>query len=106
MRLAVFVTLVVIATACPKRVSDNVAGSDDAQMDQYTTQLEQVRAQTQATDPTCKDWCSLAKTVCAVSRRACEIAGRNASRQDMQSKCAASQEDCVQLNDRCASCSR
>jgi hypothetical protein len=106
MRRWLLLAVLVVASACPKRVSNNVAGSDDEQMDQYTTQLEQVRAQTQATDPTCKDWCSLAKTVCDVSRRACEIAGRNPSRQDMQGKCAASQEDCVQLNDRCTSCSR
>lgn len=104
-RAALVALLAVLSTACPKHV-DTVAGSDDEQLDQDSSQMEQVRAQAQASEPACKDWCRLSKTVCGIARHGCDVAGRNPTRQDMQAKCASFQEDCTQYNDRCASCSR
>lgn len=95
---------VLLLTGCPKKVSTNVAGSDDEQMDQLTAQLEELRAQVKTEEPKCPEWCSLSKRACQLSAQTCEISGRNAERIEMQQKCTQSQEDCAAFNDGCARC--
>ena len=90
---------------CPKNTGvGNVAGTDEEQLDQYSAQLEELRAKVQASEPKCDEWCSLSRTVCEISTNVCEIAKRKVDRSDVQSKCVGSQEDCARFNDSCASC--
>jgi hypothetical protein len=98
------VTCLVIG--CPKHVPTTVSGSDDDQVDQDASKLEELRTRAQGADIKCADWCQMSKVACEISKRVCEIAGRHVDRQDLQSKCGNGQEDCAQYNDRCAACSR
>ncbi len=98
--LALFACLAL--TACPKNVTTTVAGSDDAQMDQYSSILEEYRTKT---DLSCADTCAAKKKVCAVSGSACEMSSKATDRTDFQQKCVTSQEDCAKFNEACANCS-
>ena len=89
-------------TACPKNVTTTVAGSDDEQMDQYSSILEEYRTKT---DLSCTDACSAKKKVCGISTRACDMSSKATDRADFQAKCVSAQEDCAKFNESCASCS-
>jgi hypothetical protein len=104
-RLALLIALASFTLGCPKRTPSTVSGSDDEQLDQYAAKVDELKSRTQEAEPSCPDWCSMAKTVCDLSRRTCDIATRHSDRQDMQKRCIGSQEDCATFNDRCASCS-
>ncbi|MBK7859539.1 MAG: hypothetical protein IPJ65_13165 [Archangiaceae bacterium] len=99
-----FACLFVLA-GCPKNVPDNVAGSEDEQMDHYGAQLEEARTRS-SQDMKCDDWCSMKSTVCDTSAKVCDLAGKKAERADFQSKCVASQEDCAHFTDSCSSCKK
>ncbi len=105
MRLLPVFALALLCLACPHRAPATVTGSDDEQLDQIGAKLDELKSRVQAGEPPCADWCSMAKTVCELSRQSCDIASRNPERQDMQKRCVTSQEDCATFNDRCASCS-
>ncbi len=102
---ALLLALCVLSSGCPKKVdTQNVAGTDDEQLDQYSAQLEELHARASAGEPKCEDWCSMSKRTCDISRNVCEIAKRHVDRPDVQSKCVSSQEDCAKFNDSCSSC--
>ncbi|HEX4620523.1 MAG TPA: hypothetical protein VH208_03060 [Myxococcaceae bacterium] len=107
MRWSWLLALAVLALAagCPKRVPDNVAGNDDAQVDQDASKLEELRTRSQDPNVQCSDWCDMKKASCGISKRTCEISGRHSDREDLARKCVASQEDCAQYTDRCTACS-
>ncbi len=96
--------LSVLCLACPKRVDTNVAGSDDASLDQLTAQLEELRARVQAQEPQCKDWCSMKGEVTDLAKRLCDLSARNPDRTDMQQKCVSGQEEQARATDGCAPC--
>ncbi len=89
---------------CPKRAPTGVTGTDDEQLDHYAAQLEELRSKSQAQEPACQDWCSMAKQVCDISKNICEISKRLPDRGDVQQRCVGSQEDCAHFNDSCGSC--
>ena len=89
-------------TACPKNVTTTVAGSDDEQMDQYSSILEEYRTKT---DLSCPDTCAAKKKVCGISGSTCEMSSKATDRTDFQQKCVSSQEECAKFNEACASCS-
>ncbi len=98
-----FALLVCVALlGCPKNIPTTVAGSDDEQMDQYSSQLEEYRTKS---DLSCADSCDAKKKVCGVSAKVCELSGKATDRQDFQSRCVGSQEDCARFSETCASCS-
>ncbi len=101
--LAVFAAALLLA-GCSKNVPAQDTGSDDERLDRYSAKLEELRARVQAHPPKCDEWCSLAREVCDLSRNTCDIAKRKLDRGDVQERCVASQEDCANFNDRCASC--
>lgn len=88
---------------CPKQAITTVAGTDDEQIDRLSNQLEELKLKTEVP---CAEACALKKTACDNSAATCEIASRQASREDFQKKCVASQEECARFNESCASCSR
>ena len=92
----------VLLQGCPKNVDTTVAGSDDSQMDQYSSVLEEYRTKT---DLSCADSCAAKKKVCEVSNKVCELSQKATDRLDFQSRCVASQEDCAKFGESCASCS-
>jgi hypothetical protein len=95
------VALAVALAGCPKRIG---AGTDEAQLDRYNAQLEELRTRAEAESPTCPEPCRMAKEVCDLSRRICELAGRQGEQSEAQRSCIASQEDCARFNDLCAPC--
>lgn len=88
---------------CPKNIDTTVAGSDDSQMDQYSSVLEEYRTKT---DLSCSDSCAAKKKVCELSNRVCEMSAKASERKDFESKCVVSQEDCAKFGESCASCSK
>lgn len=86
--------------ACPKAVPENVAGTDDEQMDSYAAQLEEVKTK----EVSCANACQVQAQACGLSQKACEIAGRKADRADFQTRCVAAQEACAASSDKCATC--
>ena len=94
-----------LGTGCPRRVPDNVAGNDDAQVDQDASRLEELRTRAQDPNVQCGDWCDMKKVSCGISKRTCDVSGRHTDREDLARKCVASQEDCAQYTDRCTACS-
>lgn len=86
---------------CPKATPQNVAGSDDDQMDLLGSQLEELRTRQNVT---CPEWCVLKDKVCGLSKQACDIANRKSDRSDFQQRCATSMEDCARFNDGCGTC--
>ena len=100
-RLLLVCALALPALACPKAVPENLAGSDDEQMDTNAAKLEELRTREGLT---CDEWCSLRDKVCAISKSSCEIAGRHADREEFQKRCVTSQEDCAKFNESCGSC--
>lgn len=102
--LCAFAAVFVLA-ACPKNVPENVAGSEDEQMDTYGSQLEELRARS-AQDMKCEDWCGMQGKVCNISSKVCDIANKKSERADFQSKCVAAQEDCARFTDSCSSCKK
>ncbi len=103
-RLLRVCALAVLFAACPKNV-ENVSGSDDERMDQYSAQLEEMRARA-SQDMKCDDWCGMQGKVCDTSKKVCDIAGTKSDRADFQAKCVASQEDCARFTDSCSSCKK
>jgi len=87
---------------CPKNLDTTIAGSDDSQMDQYSSVLEEYRTKT---DLSCADSCSAKKKVCDVSKNVCDLSRKATDRLDFQSRCVTSQEDCAKFGESCASCS-
>ena len=104
-RLALAFAAVFVFAACPKNVPDNVAGTEDEQMDRYGAELEEARTRS-AQDMKCDDWCGMQGKVCSTSQKVCDIANRKAERNDFQSKCVAAQEDCARFSDSCSSCKK
>jgi hypothetical protein len=90
--------------ACPKSTGSNVSGNTDEQMDQYASQLEELRTRASGADMKCSDWCSLKTKVCSLRDSTCDLAGSNAARDDFQKRCTTAQEDCARFNDSCTSC--
>src|SRR5258708_4688808 len=104
-RLLVACAAVMTLAGCPKNVPDNVSGTDEERMDQYSAQLEETRSRS-GQDMTCDDWCSLKGKVCKTSSSVCEIAGKKTDRADFQTKCVSSQEECARFTDSCGSCKK
>lgn len=106
MRYFALVAAVLFLAACPKRVEPpTVTGTDDEQVDQYMSKLEELRTRMQSAENECPaNACQLAKESCEISSNVCAIAGRNADRADFQGECGKSQEDCARFNDTCARC--
>lgn len=102
-RLAVAGAALLALAGCPKNVPENVSGNDDERMDQYSAQLEELRARS-AQDMKCDDWCGMKSNVCGISGKVCDIAGKKTERNDFQGKCVAAQEDCARFTDSCSSC--
>ena len=100
-RFALVTALALASLACPKSAPSTVAGTDDEQMDGFTSQLEELRSRT---DLKCDNWCSLKDKACGLSKSSCDLAGRHADREDFQKRCIASQEDCAKFVEGCASC--
>ena len=100
-RLMLVCALALPALACPKSTPENLAGSDDEQMDTNSAKLEEMRAREGLK---CDEWCSLKDKVCGISKSSCEIAGRHTDREEMQKRCVSSQEDCAKFNEACGSC--
>jgi hypothetical protein len=96
-------TLLALA-ACPKNV-ENVAGSEDEQMDRYSAQLEELRTRA-AQDMKCDDWCGEKGKVCGISSSVCDLSAKRADRADFQSRCVSAQEDCARYTDSCSSCKK
>ncbi|MBL8957977.1 MAG: hypothetical protein JNK82_44800 [Myxococcaceae bacterium] len=72
-------------------------------MDQYSAKLEELRARA-SQDMKCDDWCSMKSDACGTSGKVCDIASKKAERNDFQTKCVTSQEDCARFTDSCSSC--
>lgn len=90
--------------ACPKNdVGPNLGGSDAEKMDMLAAQLEEYGTK-QAAD--CSETCSIKNKVCSLSETACEIAGRNADRNDFQKRCVTAQEECARFNEACSTCKK
>jgi hypothetical protein len=104
-RLALACVFGLCLAGCPKNVPENVAGSEDEQMDRYSAQLEELRTRS-AQDMKCDDWCGMKDKACGTSKSVCDIAGKKPDRADFQSKCVASQEDCARFTDSCSSCKK
>ena len=102
-RIALIAASCLCLFACPKSTPENVAGSDDEQMDRFGSQLEELRTRQNIT---CTDWCVLKDKVCGISSKACDIANKKTDRSDFQQRCAQSMEDCAKFNDGCSSCPR
>lgn len=103
MKKLIALTLVAFAlSACPKRADTTVAGSDEEQLDQYSSRLEELRTRAQAENPSCSDTCKMAREVCDIAQKVCDIATRLPDRG--QERCVSANEDCAQFNDRCAAC--
>lgn len=100
LRFAPIVVLCAALFACPKAVPENVAGSDDEQMDSFAAQLEEVKTR----EVTCTDACKVQGQACGLSNKVCEISGRKADRADFQTRCVSAQEACAAFSDKCASC--
>jgi hypothetical protein len=103
LRLALACAAVLALSGCPKNVPENVAGTEDEQMDRYSAQLEEIRTRS-AQDMKCDDWCRDKGRVCDISKSVCDVASKRSDRNDFQSKCVAAQEDCARFNDSCSSC--
>jgi hypothetical protein len=103
-RLALAFAALLVFAACPKNV-ENVSGSEDEQMDQYSAQLEELRARA-AQDMKCDDWCGMQGKVCGTSSKVCDLSNKKSERADFQSKCVAAQEDCARFKDSCSSCKK
>jgi hypothetical protein len=103
-RFSVLAPLLALAlAACPKAAPPTTLnGTDDENMDQLASQLEEFHTKTELA---CNDWCSTRRKVCDLSKSACEIAGKHTDRDDMQKKCTSSQEECARYNESCTSCS-
>jgi hypothetical protein len=104
-RLALACVVGLCLSGCPKNVPENVAGSEDEQMDRYSAQLEELRTRS-AQDMKCDDWCGMKDKACGTSKSVCDIAAKKPDRADFQSKCVASQEDCARFTDSCSSCKK
>jgi hypothetical protein len=102
-RLPFACVIVLCLAGCPKNVPENVAGTDDEQMDRYSAQLEEQRTRS-AQDMKCDDWCNEKPNVCRISKAVCDISARKGDRADFQSKCVAAQEDCAKYSDNCSGC--
>lgn len=103
MKKLFLLTLAALALAgCPKRASTTVAGTDEEQLDQYSSRLEELRTRAQAENPSCGDTCQMAQEACGIAQKVCDIATRIPDRG--QDRCVAANEDCAQFNDRCAAC--
>ena len=102
-RLALVAALALSSLACPKASPTNLAGTDDEQMDGFTSQLEELRSRQ---DLKCDSWCSLKTKACGLSKSTCDLAGRQTDREDFQKRCVASQEDCAKFIEGCASCGK
>ena len=100
-RFALVAALALTCLACPKAAPENVAGTDDEQMDTFASQLEELRSRQ---DLKCDTWCSLKEKACGLSKKSCDIATRHTDRDDFQKRCVASQEDCAKFIEGCASC--
>jgi hypothetical protein len=94
----------VLLWGCAPKSTRHVSGTDEEQMEQHTSQLEELKSRPLPEAGQCKRRCSHAKDVCGVSASICEIAGRHTDRSDLQARCVGSQEDCARFNDGCASC--
>jgi len=88
---------------CPKSVSTTVAGSDDRQMDQIGSRLEELRGRT---DLGCGEWCALRPKACGLSSQACELSAQRPARTDFQTACIQAQEECARFNEACDRCSK
>ncbi len=104
-RFAFACAVVLSLAACPKNVPDNVAGSEDEQMDRYAAQLEEVRTRS-AQDMKCDDWCGMKGKTCDTAKAVCDLSAKKTERADFQSKCVAAQEDCARFTDSCSSCKK
>jgi hypothetical protein len=103
--LAILFTILFVI-GCAKRQIRSVAADDDEHLDQLAAQLEEIKARVQAQEPTCSEWCPLAKKVCDISRTTCDISARHPDRKDIQTRCSATQEDCAKFNDSCTGCGK
>lgn len=91
-------------SACPKSApSAQLSGSDGEKMDMIASQLEEYRTRTGGD---CSETCSLKKKVCELSDTGCEIAGKNADRNDWQQRCVSAQEECARYSESCSTCSK
>lgn len=103
-RLLLALTLSLALFACPKATpGPNLGGSDDEKMDTIAAQLEELRTRT---NTECSETCSIKTKVCNLSETACEIAGRNADRNEYQKRCVAAQEECAKFNESCSTCKK
>jgi hypothetical protein len=100
-RFGSWVVLCAMVFGCPKNLATTVAGTDDQQMDQYASVLEEYRTKS---DLSCADWCSAKQKVCGISASVCELSSKATERHDFQSKCVSAQEDCAKFGESCASC--
>lgn len=101
-RLALVLASSFMLFACPKSASGpQLAGSDGEKMDTIASQLEEYRTRTGGE---CSETCSIKNKVCGLSETACEIAGRNADRNEYQQRCVSAQEDCARFNESCSTC--
>lgn len=104
MRLAPLFAAAALLLGCPRSTGSNVSGNTDEQMDQYASQLEELRTRAAGGDMKCTDWCSMKDKVCSLRDRTCDLAGGNTTREDFQKRCTTAQEDCARFNDSCTGC--
>lgn len=97
-----FVLLMCVTLGCVRAMPPTVAGADDAQIDQYSSILEEYRTKT---DLLCSDSCTARKKVCDIASSVCAMSAKVPERADFQQKCIIAREDCAKFSERCASCS-
>ncbi len=91
-------------TACARVAPRSVSGTEDEQLDRLSAQLEETRSKALVRQLSCTDRCALAEDGCRISNEICAIARRQPSRRDLGQTCAGSQEQCVDLRERCLRC--
>jgi hypothetical protein len=94
--------LALLFLGCPKNVPTPTEG-DDALVDRYTAQLEEVKGRAQLAQG-CPDRCGAARDGCELARQLCDLSARDTTRTDLSRRCTGAQETCARLNDGCAGC--
>ena len=103
-RIALALASALVLCACPKSApTAQLSGSDGEKMEMIASKLEEYRTRTGGD---CSETCSIKKKVCDLSDTACEIAGKNADRNDYQQRCIAAQEDCARYSESCSTCQK
>lgn len=99
--LVLVISSSVLLLACPRQAPLTVAGSDDQSMDEYSAQLEEIRARG---DIGCDDAQSIRKKACGIAQSVCRLASKSPERKEFETQCVTAQETCAGLNEMHARC--